>query len=389
MSRPYPRLGLDLSDLRPKSYEIVFLLFTLVCAVLIRFTPLQFSTELALVFFVNVLKIAGSVFGLSIPIILVRALVHGRRRGWGELRKPAAWGTLARPYWTVRFLILTLRRGIAVMGVIYFFLHLKHAILFLHTGNFDLLFWNLDRWVHFGIQPNVWLMERFGAHHNLAIVLDYLYIKFFGYQYLVAVLFLLEIRGRELSERFFLAVALLWSLGGFSYLALPADGPCYAILTRHALPDEYRRHLFPYPVTADHTSPAYFARYEESKIWIAKIFQERLWVSRAQFLFEATPPAAFYGIAAMPSLHVTGVVLYMLFLFTVSGHVPRIRISSMALRRGRLRRISYGLPDLAGLRRRVKMVAPTNGDGDVRYFVNVPFGRRKPITVRIAPWDRV
>lgn len=312
-------LPLGKSDLRPRSYEIVLLVFAPVVWILIQTTPLHFSLDLAGVFGMNILKIVWAVYLLSIPIIAAKAVFLGKKEGWEKIRRFSTWLPLIQPYWTFRFFLLTLRRCFAVMGIIYLFLHLKHVILLVHDANYDLFFWNLDRLVHFGFQPNVWLMENFGTHHNLAIVIDYLYIKFFGYQYLVALLFLLEIKGRELSEKFFLAIALFWSLGGFSYLVMPADGPCYAILSKHALPAEYQKHLFVYPVTADHTSSKYFANYNESKIWIAKIFQERLWISRARFIFEGREPIAFYGIAAMPSLHVAGVGLYMLFLFMASG----------------------------------------------------------------------
>lgn len=305
-------------DLRPRSYEIVFVLFALISIYLLKKSPLPLSKELAMVLGLKIVSFICSLYGLTLLIVGLKLGLAVRKNGWQSVFRNRSWVRFFYPYWTLDYLVLTLRRCVSMLGIIYFFLHIKHIVLTVHFANYDQLFWNLDRWVHFGIQPNVALMKAFGTHHHFAILVDYLYFQYFQYTFFMAMLFLLEIKGRELAEKFFLGVALLWSLGGFSYMIMPADGPCYAVLSKHAIPPGFRTHFFNYPVPTVPVDPDYYKKYDESKIWIAKFYQEQLWKTRFGFIFEEKLPIVFYGIAAMPSLHVAGTALYMFYLFMVS-----------------------------------------------------------------------
>ena len=305
-------------DLRPRSYEIVFALFALISVYLLSKSPLPLSKELALVLGLKIVKFIFAIYQITLLIVGFKLVLAVRKNGWNSVFRNRKWIPYFFPYWTLDYLVLTIRRCVSMLGIIYFFLHIKHIVLAVHFANYDQLFWNLDRWVHFGIQPNVALMKAFGAHHHFAILVDYLYFQYFQYKFFVALLFLLEIRGRELAEKFFLGVALLWSLGGLSYMIMPADGPCYAVLSKHAIPPGFRTHFFNYPVPTEPVDPEYYSKYDESKIWIAKFYQELLWKTRFGFIFEEKLPIVFYGIAAVPSLHVAGTALYMFYLFMVS-----------------------------------------------------------------------
>jgi hypothetical protein len=322
-STVWPRFKKILSVLRP--YEIVAIVFGLICAVLLQFTPLFFSVIFAFSLARRLLMFLGIVYGLAAALSIGKLGNAARRCPagfWSGLRQPISWretAAIVSPYASLEYLFLTIRRGASILAVIYFFLHLKHVVLFLHEANYDLMFWNLDRTIHFGWQPNVEAMKVLAANHDLAIYLDWIYFVYFNYLMLAAVLFLLEPKGRRLTECFFFAYTLLWSIGGLSYAVLPSDGPCYAVLTRYTVSPEDAWHLFDFPVVKDGIDPAYFRQYREAKIWKAKIYQQRLWHQRHDFLRSVRLPGVFYGIAAFPSLHCAAVTMVFLFLLQLSS----------------------------------------------------------------------
>ncbi|VAX19593.1 hypothetical protein MNBD_NITROSPINAE03-1002 [hydrothermal vent metagenome] len=302
---------------RPAGYEIVLLLFGLVSIAFVSMTPLYFSTALAKIFAYQIVKVTLYVYILAALVTLVKGAAFFIKEGKSSFNKHTII-KIIYPYWSLGFFILTIRRALAVFGIFYFFLHLKHVILLINKANHDLFLWNLDRLLHFGVQPNVWMMESFGLNHDFSITVDWLYIKYFKYMQIACLLFFLEPKGRKFSEKFFLAFTLLWALGGIAYLAAPADGPCYSILVDYSTLKGAGNHIFKFPVIDK--IPADYARsYSASKIWYAKSFQDALWVSRARFLSDNGQPGMFYGIAAMPSLHVAVVALIALFFFPVSS----------------------------------------------------------------------
>lgn len=309
--------GYDRRKLALKGYEITGLAFALICSVIVWLTPISFSGVLVRAFFFKSAEVVAYVYLLSLAVMVYRAASRACRGGAGALAGLENIKRIAYPYWTPVFFLLTVRRLVAFFGVMYFFLHLKHVILFVNESNFDLFYWNLDRWLHLGLQPNVWMMENFGADRKFSVLVDWLYIKYFSFMLAAGMVFFLEIGGRRLAERFFFAIITMWALGGLSYLITPADGPCYAALYREAVPEKSRGHIFNFPVI-ERVPGKYSAVYTESKIWIAKTLQERLWVERKVFLDGARAPGMFYGIAAMPSLHVAVVFLIALFFYAVS-----------------------------------------------------------------------
>jgi hypothetical protein len=253
------------------------------------------------------------VYALSLLAVGLRASCHLYRKGRKGFFSAAVMVPLLKPYWSLDFLMRTLRRGLAVFGAIFLFLHLKHLIIWLRPANFDLLYWIIDQKLHFGVQPNVLLMKMFGENHDLAVLLDWLYIKYFDYKILVCVFFLMELKGRDLADRFFHAYVLVWMLGGLGYLVMPADGPCYSILYRQAVRAELREHVFSFPVEVP--DKEYARVYEQARIFTAKGYQERLWNDRRRFLKGERYPGVFYGISAMPSLHVAAVSMIAVFLW--------------------------------------------------------------------------
>jgi hypothetical protein len=302
-------------DWRPRKYEFVFLALALVSLVLFQITGLSLSLPLAKGFLIKTVEFTLGIYALSLVVIgykLAKRIITG---GGQSLKATAS--SLLTPYFTLGFLQLTLRRVGITFGVFYFFLHLKHIILLVHKATYDPLFWSLDRIIHFGIQPNIWMMNKFGQNHNAAIFLDWLYIKYFTFMLLGSIPFYLEIGGRKLAERYVFSFCLLWALGGLSYFIMPADGPCYAALLQSSVPAQSREHILQLPNIKDFP-PDYRQNYELSKIWIAKTFQQRLWMSRKAHLIDGGSPGMFYGIAAMPSMHVAAVVLMAMFLYLLN-----------------------------------------------------------------------
>lgn len=304
-------------DLRIRKYEIVFIAFAVVSTVLVSQTHLPLSTILVENFLLRLFRFVMVTYGLALTIIVGRGFYQWAVTGKNPFKTQKTFLPLVVPYGTLNYLQLTLRRGISILGVLYFFLHLKHVVLLVRPANFDLFFWDLDRRLHFGIQPNAWLMEHFGTSDNFSVAIDYIYsVTYFDYLIFVAIAFLLELRGRELTEKFFLAYTLLWSLGGLGYFVMPADGPCYAILGQYATESLNYKHITRFPVTRD-ISANYAETYKMSKTYKAQGKQEELWLHR-QRLFNGELPNLFYGIAAMPSLHVAATTMVMIFLFYLS-----------------------------------------------------------------------
>ena len=314
-------------DLRLRNFDIAFVFFGIIYAMLIHSTHLPLSPLLAKMFLIKALQIVGGVYLVSIAIILFRAARQAHRFGMASLRDTATQIALVSPYWSLSFLFLTLRRALVILGAIYFFVHLKHLVLWINTQNNDLYFWDLDRKLHFGIQPNIFAMEFIGQNQNAAVLLDWLYIKYFDYKLIVSFFFLTELTGRKLSDSYFFAYSLLWFLGGLAYLVMPADGPCYAVLTPYSIDmsPQKRAHIIPFPLVTE-LPQKYIDNYVEAKIPTAKFYQLRLWEDRQKFLQGHQLPGVFYGISAMPSLHVAAVTFIAVFLFQTSSLMGAIGV---------------------------------------------------------------
>lgn len=308
-------------DWRLKPYEYVLIVFALITVSLLQLTPLPLSLKLAQMFVMQLCMMLLTMYGFAFVITIGKGLFYGHKNGWGCFKQKVGWIEVLTPYFTLDFLMRSIRRGFALFATIYFFLHLKHVILWINHSSYDLFFWNLDRTLHFGIQPNTWMMEKLGQKHDIALFIDWVYVKYFDYKKLVSLLFLLDLGGRRLSEQFFAAYAALWAIGGLGYLVMPTDGPCYALLVHQAVkaPEHtIHWHAFKFPIV-DQVDPNYVKNYTQAKIWKAKSYQETLWEHRRAFLMGEKLPGHFYGIAAMPSLHVAAVTMLAAFLFKLSS----------------------------------------------------------------------
>lgn len=312
-----------ISAVKPKPYEWVLIFSICAYGYLMRRTNIFFSSDLIWVFVSYIGILLFVTYLTAFCVVSMKVYADWKISRDKKVIFSRAILKFAQPYYTPQFFFRCLRRGISLFGVIYLFLHLKHVVLAVHYANFDRYFWDLDRWLHFGIQPNIFLMQEFGLNNEIAVFLDWFYLKYFFFKIVIFVFFMLELRTVKLSDKFFTAITLIWSLGGLAYLVAPTDGPCYAILYEQSVRREDRVHLFNYPVTRE-VPRSYIKSYKQSKIWLAKGYQEKLWNVRANFLYKNKEPAMFYGIAAMPSLHVAVMVVMTFFLFLVSRYLGLI-----------------------------------------------------------------
>ncbi len=326
LCREHPKLYA--MNWRLENYDLTLLLLIPLYCFLIVQTGLPISWYLLGIFLKKSLQLLPIVYALSLPIILFKFI--RLRRAYRNEKFSLLIREAGDPYLTLDYLYRTYRRIWVTLGSIFVFLHLKHLILWWNKSNYDLTLWNLDRALHFGVQPNIWAMMTFGDWDNAAILLDWLYIGYFKYKLAVAIFFLTEICGRTLADKFFFAYAMLWLFGGLAYLVFPADGPCYSVLGPYSLPNDHHGHIFAFPVTLD-IPESYIQLYQSAKIWIAKGYQEHLWADRRAFLLGQSMPGVFYGVAAMPSLHNAAVVMISIFIFQVSSLAGWLSLIYVAL----------------------------------------------------------
>ena len=213
----------------------------------------------------------------ALPVVLaigvgLRLVQHAVRRESlrDYLRRIATFSWLA--HWC--------RLWLAGIAFAYTYTWLKVSIPLIRVDLFDPELWQLDRILHFGISPTIFAVEL-TAGTPLPALLDRWYALWvpsipFCFAYATA-----STRDAE-RRHFVLANCLLWTLGAWIYLSVPALGPCYA--TPEIL-DPIRSEM-PRAVS---TQNALFAHY-------GKMIQ-----SRGGFLESFSP---VYGVAAMPSLHV-------------------------------------------------------------------------------------
>ena len=192
---------------------------------------------------------------------------------------------LLRPGWWVLWLRLYLVYGLTV----YAYVWLKVSIPLIHYRLFDAELWRLDRWLHFGLSPSVFVAELV-AGTPLAGLLG----AWYGWwitSVMAVIAFVATGPRPELRRSFMLSCALLWALGAWIYMAFPALGPCY-------------------------TSPDVFAEVLRDMPGVRQV-QQLLWdnyqimlAGRTELLTRFNPTR---GIAALPSLHVGAHVLFYLW----------------------------------------------------------------------------
>lgn len=142
-----------------------------------------------------------------------------RRRRWAELT-----GYLRRIA-TPRWLLLWLRLWLACMLMAYAYFWLKVSIPLINHRLWDAELWQLDAWLHLGVSPSIFVTQLFEGTF-LVPLLDRWYGLWIGSVILTLSFFCASPRERVRSP-FMLSCVLLWTLGAWIYMALPALGPIY------------------------------------------------------------------------------------------------------------------------------------------------------------------
>jgi hypothetical protein len=134
-----------------RPYELVALVFGLMVTALMWSLsfPLSWKFALALIY-------KGT--GLVGIVLVIGAAVAGVEYALKNRGLSGSVAYIRGRYLNVHFTLLSLRRVLSILAVLYFFLHLKHVILFINFRNYDEFLWNLDRIIHFGVQPNILLL---------------------------------------------------------------------------------------------------------------------------------------------------------------------------------------------------------------------------------------
>jgi hypothetical protein len=171
------------------------------------------------------------------------------------------------------------RFSAVLMLVTFAYTWLKVCVPLLTARQLDAPLWGLDRLLHLGFSPNVFAVELFaGAPLRL---LD-LWYSFWVVTILAAMAWGAAHPSLASRRNFALACALLWTLGSWGYLAIPAVGPCYVS------PEVFAEKSGEMP----HAVAMQAALARNYSLMLA---------GRDGSLREFNP---YFGVAAMPSLHV-------------------------------------------------------------------------------------
>lgn len=123
-------------------------------------------------------------------------------------------------------MILWLRISLAFMVVTFAYTWLKVCVPLLRSDLFDAQLWRLDRLLHFGFAPNVFVVELL-AGTPLLPALD-LWYSFWVATIFAAWAWAATHPSLATRRNFVFGCALLSVVGSWIYLALPALGPCFA-----------------------------------------------------------------------------------------------------------------------------------------------------------------
>ncbi|HHQ49311.1 MAG TPA: phosphatase PAP2 family protein [Acidobacteria bacterium] len=157
----------------------------------------------------------------------------------------------------------------------------------IHPGLFDVHLARLDRTLFLGVNPNVAFLTIFeGNPQWVSTALDVFYADFITMMLCVTAWFMADRSARR--KGFLTAVALLWSMGLWLYIAVPSVGPAF---TDPAFGHELRS-LFPRAAATQDT--------------LIRQYQHVLLLANGEDL----PLRPGYGVAAMPSLHVAAEALF-------------------------------------------------------------------------------
>lgn len=158
----------------------------------------------------------GVALAVGVGIVLRAAYSWVTGRGPAYLRALKGW----------RWWLLTLRIVFFATLVVHVYGYLKLVIPIFHPRIFDQTFWELDRWLMFGLSPNVFFLHAF-SNPTVLRVIDGTYGLVFRCTLITSIGFFFTFRNDRLRIAYATGMSTMWLVGAWLYLALPALGPCY------------------------------------------------------------------------------------------------------------------------------------------------------------------
>lgn len=169
---------------------------------------------------------------------------------------------------------------------------IKQAIPFIHGVRYDDRLRDLDRFIHFGIDP-AWDLAALNTPGWWAMTLDTGYYLWFPILALVAAYFLTH-RSRRKRDHYLAAFLGIWIAGVLVGLAVPSRGPCYVD------PERFPDADMPFCAV--------------TQAWLGERYvtlHEIEWSGNGGMTFGC-------GLMALPSVHVAVCVLYVVFFWNES-----------------------------------------------------------------------
>lgn len=205
--------------------------------------------------------------------IIIRAIISAVRRDKTYFK------VLRDPAWLLETLRMVL--GGAMIVVAYGWI--KLTVPLYHPRLFDEALWDLDRMLFFGIAPSTFFLDLFNTGSFLRVI-DWSYANIFFASASVAYAFFLSAPDRQLRIGFANGNAVLWMLGAWLYLLIPAIGPAYRF------PEIWFAHSESLRVT------------QTMQALLMRNYQNVLRAANGVAVTE--PIRIVFGVAAFPSLHV-------------------------------------------------------------------------------------
>ena len=101
-------------DWTPRSYEVIAAAFGIVVSLALRGTPLPLSDDLALYLLQKGALCVGGVYAVALVVVATRIVLDVRQHGAHGINHPDRLAPLLEPYASLDFLVLTVRRSLAI-----------------------------------------------------------------------------------------------------------------------------------------------------------------------------------------------------------------------------------------------------------------------------------
>lgn len=268
-----------LEAIRPYPFEIVAWASLLAAIVFLRAHELRIDRVAFNYTVPPLIPVLGKFFVVGICLYLVYAILR-RDSAWKYLKTILDW----------RWLLLSLRLWLVFIVFTFSYVWLKVCVPLVNPRLWDQALWRLDTLLHFGFSPSLFMVELTQGT-LLAPLLD----RWYGWWLLsisLSLAFFCSYPKLLARRQFLFSCVVLWGAGAWIYVALPALGPIYAF-------NEVWHGILPEIPHADAGHQLLWGNYQ------------RVLEGKDSGMLRAFKPAL--GVAAMPSLHVGGHWLLMLW----------------------------------------------------------------------------